>query len=133
MGDVCLTLLGPPEVCHADQVLLFSTRKQLALLLSQVVEGRLQLRKQLGSCAMCVKRLDPAKGGEGMHLWAVRRVGKKRMKGYAQKRLSWERPPRRGCVRIENRRINKACWALLARHPSVCERLCAKASGAIVS
>ncbi|MDQ6643630.1 MAG: hypothetical protein M3Y76_04205 [Chloroflexota bacterium] len=30
MDDLCLTLLGPPEVCHADQVLLFSTREELA-------------------------------------------------------------------------------------------------------
>jgi hypothetical protein len=29
MSDLCLTLLGPPEVRHADQVLLFSTRKEL--------------------------------------------------------------------------------------------------------
>ena len=33
MGDLDLTLLGPPEVRHGDQVLLFSTRKELALLL----------------------------------------------------------------------------------------------------
>ena len=30
MSDVCFTLLGPPEVRHADQVLLFSTRKELS-------------------------------------------------------------------------------------------------------
>ena len=33
MGDLSLALLGPPEVRHADQVLLFSTRKELALLI----------------------------------------------------------------------------------------------------
>ena len=32
MGNLCLTVLGPPEVRHADQTLLFSTRKELALL-----------------------------------------------------------------------------------------------------
>ncbi len=47
MGDVCLTLLGPPEVRHADQVLLFSTRKELALLIYLAVEGRVHLRKNL--------------------------------------------------------------------------------------
>ena len=33
MGDLRLTLLGPPEVRQADQVLLFSIRKELALLI----------------------------------------------------------------------------------------------------
>src|ERR1700694_30880 len=47
MGDLYLRLLGPPEVRHADQVLLFSTRKELALLLYLVVEGRVHLRKTL--------------------------------------------------------------------------------------
>jgi DNA-binding SARP family transcriptional activator len=47
MGDVCFTLLGPPEVRHADQVLLFSTRKELALLIYLAVEGRLHMRKKL--------------------------------------------------------------------------------------
>src|SRR5216683_1631763 len=47
MGDLSLTLLGPPEVRHADQVLLFSTRKELALLIYLAVEGRLHLRKNL--------------------------------------------------------------------------------------
>ncbi len=47
MGDLCLTLLGPPEVRHADQMLLFSTRKELALLIYLVVEGRVHLRKNL--------------------------------------------------------------------------------------
>src|SRR3989440_4455742 len=47
MGDLCFTLLGPPEVRHADQVLQFSTRKELALLLYLAVEGRVHLRKKL--------------------------------------------------------------------------------------
>jgi len=47
MGKLCLTLLGPPEVRHADQVLLFSTRKELALLIYLAVEGRVHLRKTL--------------------------------------------------------------------------------------
>src|ERR1700680_3563429 len=47
MGKLCLTLLGPPEVRHADQVMLFSTRKELALLIYLAVEGRLHLRKTL--------------------------------------------------------------------------------------
>jgi len=47
MGDLCITLLGPPEVRHADQVLLFSTRKELALLIYLAVEGRIHSRKNL--------------------------------------------------------------------------------------
>src|SRR6266568_1513836 len=47
MGDLYLTLLGPPEVRHADQMLLFSTRKELALLIYLAVEGRVHLRKKL--------------------------------------------------------------------------------------
>src|SRR6266567_2305862 len=47
MGDLYLTLLGPPEVRHADQVLLFSTRKELALLIYLAVEGRVHARKKL--------------------------------------------------------------------------------------
>src|SRR5216683_1298246 len=47
MGDLCFTLLGPPEVRHADQTLLFSTRKELALLIYLAVEGRIHLRKNL--------------------------------------------------------------------------------------
>jgi DNA-binding SARP family transcriptional activator len=47
MGNLCFTLLGPPEVRHADQVLLFSTRKELALLVYLAVEGRIHLRKNL--------------------------------------------------------------------------------------
>jgi len=47
MGDLYVTLLGPPEVCHADQMLLFSTRKELALLIYLAVEGRAHARKKL--------------------------------------------------------------------------------------
>jgi DNA-binding SARP family transcriptional activator len=47
MGDVYLTLLGPPEVRHGDQMLLFSTRKELALFIYLAVEGRVQLRQNL--------------------------------------------------------------------------------------
>jgi DNA-binding SARP family transcriptional activator len=47
MGDFCLTLLGPPGVRHGGQVLLFSTRKGLALLIYLAVEGRVHLRKTL--------------------------------------------------------------------------------------
>src|SRR6266446_8612819 len=47
MGDLCFTLLGPPEVRHADQTLLFSTRKELALLIYLAVEGRIHLRRNL--------------------------------------------------------------------------------------
>src|SRR5437762_3659403 len=47
MGNVRFTFLGPPEVRHADQVLLFSTRKELALLLYLAVEGRVHSRKNL--------------------------------------------------------------------------------------
>lgn len=47
MGDLYLTLLGPPEVCHADQMLLFSTRKELTLLIYLAVEGRVHSRKKL--------------------------------------------------------------------------------------
>src|SRR6266566_4295624 len=47
MGDLCFTLLGPPEVRHADQVLLFPTRKELALLIYLAVEDRVHLRKNL--------------------------------------------------------------------------------------
>jgi len=47
MGDLSLTLLGPPEVRHADQLLLFSTRKELALLIYLAVEGGVHLRKTL--------------------------------------------------------------------------------------
>src|ERR1700736_4522531 len=47
MGDLYLTLLGPPEVRHADQVVLFSTRKELALLIYLAVEDRVHLRKTL--------------------------------------------------------------------------------------
>src|SRR5579863_5773773 len=47
MGDLHFTLLGPPEVRHAGQPLLFSTRKELALLIYLAVEGRVHLRKTL--------------------------------------------------------------------------------------
>ncbi len=47
MGELYLTLLGPPEVRHADQLLLFSTRKELALLIYLAVEGHLHARKTL--------------------------------------------------------------------------------------
>src|SRR5579859_3468517 len=47
MGDLYLKLLGPPEVRHGDQVLLFSTRKELALLIYLAVEGRVHSRKKL--------------------------------------------------------------------------------------
>ena len=47
MGDVSFTLLGPPEVRHADQVLQFTTRKEFALLIYLAVEGRIHLRKTL--------------------------------------------------------------------------------------
>src|SRR5690348_17730734 len=47
MGDLYFTLLGPPEVRHADQVLQFPTRKELALLIYLAVEGRVHLRKTL--------------------------------------------------------------------------------------
>ena len=47
MGDVYLTLLGPPEVRHGDHVVVFSTRKELALLIYLAVEGRIHSRKNL--------------------------------------------------------------------------------------
>src|SRR6185312_13856383 len=47
MGKLRFTLLGPPEVHHADQMLLFSTRKEFALLIFLAVEGRIHLRKTL--------------------------------------------------------------------------------------
>src|SRR5579864_6561824 len=47
MGKLCFTVLGPPEVRHADSALLFSTRKELALLIYLAVEGRVHLRKTL--------------------------------------------------------------------------------------
>jgi DNA-binding SARP family transcriptional activator len=47
MGDLSLTLLGPPEVRHADQLLLFSTRKELALPIYLAVEGGVHARKTL--------------------------------------------------------------------------------------
>jgi DNA-binding SARP family transcriptional activator len=47
MGDLYLALLGPPEARHANQVLLFSTRKELALLIYLAVEGGVHARKKL--------------------------------------------------------------------------------------
>ncbi len=47
MGDLSLALLGPPEVRHANQVVLFSTRKELALLVYLAVEDRVHARKKL--------------------------------------------------------------------------------------
>lgn len=47
MGKLRFTLLGPPEVRHADQLLLFSTRKEFALIIYLVVESRIHLRKTL--------------------------------------------------------------------------------------
>jgi DNA-binding SARP family transcriptional activator len=47
MGELYLALLGPPEVRHADQMLQFSTRKELALLIYLAVEGSVHLRKKL--------------------------------------------------------------------------------------
>src|SRR5579863_6152953 len=47
MGNLYFTLLGPPEVRHDDQVLVFSTRKELALLIYLAVEGRIYSRKTL--------------------------------------------------------------------------------------
>src|SRR5260370_9076866 len=47
MGNLSLTLLGPPQVRHGDQVLVFSTRKELALLIYLAVEGRVHLRQTL--------------------------------------------------------------------------------------
>ena len=47
MGDVRFTLLGTPEVRHANQALLFSTRKEFALLIYLAVEGRVHSRKNL--------------------------------------------------------------------------------------
>src|SRR5947209_9651087 len=47
MGNLRFTLLGSPEVRHADQMLLFSTRKEFVLLIYLAVEGRIHLRKTL--------------------------------------------------------------------------------------
>ncbi|MGH2498195.1 MAG: ATP-binding protein [Ktedonobacteraceae bacterium] len=47
MGNLRFTLLGSPEVSHADQGLVFSTRKEFALLIYLAVEGRIHLRKNL--------------------------------------------------------------------------------------
>ncbi len=47
MSKLYLTLLGPPEVRHGDQELLFSTRKELALLIYLAVEDHIHSRKTL--------------------------------------------------------------------------------------
>ncbi len=47
MGTLCFSLLGPPQVRHGDQLVLFSTRKELALLIYLAVEGRIHARKAL--------------------------------------------------------------------------------------
>lgn len=47
MSKLYLTLLGPPEVRHGDQELLFSTRKELALLLYLTMEDHIHSRKTL--------------------------------------------------------------------------------------
>ncbi|HTK09346.1 MAG TPA: AAA family ATPase [Ktedonobacteraceae bacterium] len=47
MGNLRFTLLGPPEVRHADQMLLFSTRKEFALLIYLAAGSRIHLRKAL--------------------------------------------------------------------------------------
>lgn len=47
MDNLRFRLLGPPEVHHADQLLLFSTRKECALLIYLTVAGRIHLRKTL--------------------------------------------------------------------------------------
>ena len=47
MGALSFTLLGPPQVRHADQSLQFATRKELALLIYLAVENRLHLRQTL--------------------------------------------------------------------------------------
>lgn len=49
MGDLSLALLGPPEVRHADQIVQFSTRKELALLIYLAVEGHLHTRQHLSA------------------------------------------------------------------------------------
>jgi DNA-binding SARP family transcriptional activator len=47
MGDAYLVLLGPPEVRHADQVVQFSTRKELALLIYLAFEDHVHARQHL--------------------------------------------------------------------------------------
>src|SRR5438093_1764253 len=47
MGNLRVTLLGSPEVRHADQMLRFSTCKEFALLIYLAVECRIHLRKTL--------------------------------------------------------------------------------------
>ncbi len=66
MGNLCLALLGPPEVRHADQLVLFSTRKELALLVYLAVEGRVYGRKSLSELFW--------PGGDTMHGRAALRI-----------------------------------------------------------
>jgi DNA-binding SARP family transcriptional activator len=66
MGDLYLTLLGPPEVRHSNQVLLFATRKELALLIYLAVEGRVHQRKTLS------EQFWPE--GDAMHSRAALRI-----------------------------------------------------------
>jgi DNA-binding SARP family transcriptional activator len=47
MGTLFLALLGPPDVRHANQVVQFSTRKELALLLYLAVEDHVHTRQHL--------------------------------------------------------------------------------------
>jgi DNA-binding SARP family transcriptional activator len=47
MSNLCFTFLGTPQVRHDNQALLFSTRKELALLLYLAAESRVHSRKTL--------------------------------------------------------------------------------------
>src|SRR5437764_8891749 len=47
MGNLRFTLLGSPDVRHGDQALLFSTRKELSLLIYLAVEAGFHSRKKL--------------------------------------------------------------------------------------
>ncbi|HET8912872.1 MAG TPA: hypothetical protein VFN23_15475, partial [Ktedonobacteraceae bacterium] len=47
MSDITLTLLGPPEVRRADQLMQFATRKEFALLIYLAVEGGIHSRRHL--------------------------------------------------------------------------------------
>ena len=47
MSQLHLSLLGTPEVKHGEQILTFSTRKALALLVYLAVEGGTHARKTL--------------------------------------------------------------------------------------
>jgi len=52
MGDVYLALLSPPEVRAADQVVQFSTRKELALLICPVVSKATSMRAKTSHTAV---------------------------------------------------------------------------------